>query len=254
MRRSALRSRSVNCLNFGNPEHPEVMWQFSEVVEGMSEACAALGIPVIGGNVSFYNDVERRRHHPTPVVGVLGLIDELRDASAGRGSCTRATTSWCSGSFVPSSAGRSGPRSCTGSTAACRPKPISIARARCTISWRRWCDERSVNGVHDVSDGGLAVALAEMAITGDVGARIELTFDGCTPAEACFAEPASVVVCSVEPERSAAVCGQAAAAGVPARVIGTAGGDRLIAQDGFDIAVADATRAWRDAIPASDAV
>src|SRR5690242_8763635 len=67
----------VNCLNFGNPEHPEVMWQFIEVVEGMSEACEALGIPVIGGNVSFYNASSGADIHPTPVVGVLGLIDEL---------------------------------------------------------------------------------------------------------------------------------------------------------------------------------
>ncbi|MBM4059296.1 MAG: phosphoribosylformylglycinamidine synthase subunit PurL, partial [Planctomycetes bacterium] len=70
----------VNCLNFGNPEHPEVMWQFQEVVEGMSEACEALGIPVIGGNVSFYNESRGADIDPTPVVGVVGLIDDLRDA------------------------------------------------------------------------------------------------------------------------------------------------------------------------------
>ena len=69
----------VNCLNFGNPEHPEVMWQFSEVVDGMSEACAALGLPVIGGNVSFYNESRGADIDPTPVVGVIGLIDELTD-------------------------------------------------------------------------------------------------------------------------------------------------------------------------------
>src|SRR5204862_4537762 len=68
----------VNCLNFGNPEHPEVMWQFSEVVEGMSEACEALDIPVIGGNVSFYNASNGEDIDPTPIVGVLGLIDDLR--------------------------------------------------------------------------------------------------------------------------------------------------------------------------------
>ena len=69
----------VNCLNFGSPEHPEVMWQFSEVVEGMSEACEALAIPVIGGNVSFYNASGDDDIHPTPVAGVIGIIDELRD-------------------------------------------------------------------------------------------------------------------------------------------------------------------------------
>src|SRR5580765_6408422 len=67
----------VNCLNFGDPEHAEVMWQFVEVVEGMSEACEALGLPVIGGNVSFYNASRGTDIHPTPVVGVLGLVDEF---------------------------------------------------------------------------------------------------------------------------------------------------------------------------------
>ncbi len=110
--------------------------------------------------------------------------------------------------------------------------------------------EGSIAGVHDVSDGGLAVALAEMAIGGEVGFRVELIFDDCTPAEACFAEPASVVVCSVSPQETASVCGQAAAAGVPVRVIGVASGDRLIAKNAFDVALADATHAWRDALPA----
>ena len=66
----------VNCLNFGNPEHPEVMWQFAEVVDGISEACRELGLPVIGGNVSFYNESGGEDIHPTPVVGVVGLIDQ----------------------------------------------------------------------------------------------------------------------------------------------------------------------------------
>ena len=78
----------VNCLNFGNPEHPEVMWQFAEVVDGMSDACRALGIPVVGGNVSFYNESRGRDIDPTPVVGVVGLIDEL-DVRAAAGRAAR---------------------------------------------------------------------------------------------------------------------------------------------------------------------
>jgi len=89
-----------------------------------------------------------------------------------------------------------------------------------------------------------------MAIAGEVGARVELNFDGCTPAEACFAEPASVVVASVDPERAAEVLGRAAAGGIPARVIGDARGDRLIATGAFDVGLMDATHAWRDALPA----
>src|SRR5262249_22735176 len=109
--------------------------------------------------------------------------------------------------------------------------------------------DRTVNGVHDVSDGGLAVALAEMAIAGGVGARVELTFAGCTAAEASFAESASVVVSSVDPGTTASVLSQAAAAGVEARVIGTATGDRLIAKEAFDVALTEARDVWRNAIP-----
>jgi phosphoribosylformylglycinamidine (FGAM) synthase-like enzyme len=93
------------------------------------------------------------------------------------------------------------------------------------------------------------VALAEMAIAGDVGARVELSFGECTPAEACFAESASVVVAAVDPARSAEVLGRAAAAGVEARVVGAAGDDRLIATGAFDVSVADAAHIWRTAIP-----
>ena len=88
-----------------------------------------------------------------------------------------------------------------------------------------------------------------MAIRGEVGFRVELTFDGCTPAEACFAETASVVVVAVARDRTAEVCGRATVAGVPVRVVGGASGDRLVVVDAFDVALADATTAWRDTLP-----
>src|SRR5581483_744340 len=72
----------VNCLNFGNPEHPAVMWQFAEAVDGMSDACRALGVPVVGGNVSFYNESRGSDIDPTPVVGLIGVIAELSDPPA----------------------------------------------------------------------------------------------------------------------------------------------------------------------------
>jgi phosphoribosylformylglycinamidine synthase len=109
--------------------------------------------------------------------------------------------------------------------------------------------DRVVAGVHDVSDGGLAVAIAEMAINGGAGVRVDLTVDGCTPAETWFAEPASVVVCSVDPVRTAEVLGRASAAGIAVRVIGQGGGDRVIATGAFDVSLADATDTWRNAIP-----
>ena len=238
----------VNCLNFGNPEHPEVMWQFAEVVEGMSEACEALDIPVIGGNVSFYNESRGDDIDPTPVAGVLGLIDELR-AAPPVVTLHRGDDIVVLGDVRPELGGSEWAAVVHGLNGGA-PPAADLERARALHALvASLVDDRTVNGVHDVSDGGLAVAVAEMAIAGGVGARVELTFDGCTPAEACFAEPASVVVCSVDPEESAAVLGEAAAAGVPARVVGSAAGDRLVASGAFDVALADAASAWRDTLP-----
>jgi phosphoribosylformylglycinamidine synthase len=103
--------------------------------------------------------------------------------------------------------------------------------------------------VHDVSDGGVAVALAEMAIRGGCGAQVTLDFDDCTPAEACFAESASVFVASVAPDRVDDMLLRATNVNVNARIVGSAGGDRLCAHGTFDVAVADATDTWRNAIP-----
>jgi phosphoribosylformylglycinamidine synthase len=238
----------VNCLNFGNPEHPEVMWQFAEVVEGMSEACEALGIPVIGGNVSFYNESSGDDIHPTPVVGVLGLIDELDGPPPGA-ALHAGDQVIVLGDVAPTLGGSEWAAVVHGLDGGVPPVADLERGAALHALVAELVGERVMHGVHDVSDGGLAVALAEMAIGGDVGARVDLSFDGCTPAEACFGEPSSVVVLSVDPERSAEVCGCAAAVGVAARVIGTAGGDRLVAGGAFDVAVADAASAWRNAIP-----
>jgi len=238
----------VNCLNFGNPEHPEVMWQFAEVVEGMSEACEALGIPVIGGNVSFYNTSDGADIDPTPVAGMLGLIDELRDRPPA--AALRAGDDVVVLGSVRGELGGSEWAAVVHGLAGGKPPEADLDRARALHNLvRELVRERTVNGVHDVSDGGLAVALAEMAIHAETGFRVECTFAGCTPAEACFGEPASVVVCSVDREASALVLSQAAAAGVDARVVGTAGGDRLVATGAFEVALTDAATAWRTAIP-----
>ncbi|GIU89636.1 MAG: phosphoribosylformylglycinamidine synthase subunit PurL [Acidimicrobiia bacterium] len=238
----------VNCCNFGNPEHPEVMWQFSEVVDGMSEACAALGIPVIGGNVSFYNESRGADIDPTPVVGVIGLLDELTDRPPGIGwregdaivvlGETRAElggSEWAA--VVHRLDGGAPPVADLERASALHGLVVDLVR------------EREVAGVHDVSDGGLAVALAEMAFASGVGFRVQLAVDGCTPAEVWFSESASRVVVAAGREEVAAVLARAAVAGVPATVIGDAAGDRLRAIGAFDVELERAHAAWRDAIP-----
>ena len=167
----------VNCLNFGNPEHPEVMWQLSECIDGMAEACRALSLPVIGGNVSLYNESGGADIDPTPVLGVLGLVDVLVGPAAGIG---------LGGGRHPGAARR--PRRGRrlvppGRFALGHRAPGSIAAGRCRLSI---CERHAavcafvaglvgaivsgepepplLSAVHDVSSGGLAVALAEMAV------------------------------------------------------------------------------------------
>jgi phosphoribosylformylglycinamidine synthase len=223
----------VNCLNFGNPEHPEVMWQFGEVVDGMSEACEALGIPVVGGNVSFYNESRGENIHPTPVVGVLGLIDEL-DGPPPPPALRDGDAIVVIGSVAPELGGSEWAAVVHGLDGGA-PPAADLVRARATHEKVAVLD---VHGVHDVSDGGLAVALAEMAINGNVGFEVDLSAVGDgTPAEMCFSESASVVVCSADSAIDGGV------------VIGRAGGDRLIAANAFDVSLADAADAWRNAIP-----
>ena len=242
----------VNCLNFGDPEHAEVMWQFVEVVEGMSEACEALGIPVIGGNVSFYNASRGTDIHPTPVVGVLGLIDEL-DGPPPLPRFGEGESIVVLGETRAELGGSEWAAIVQGLDGGVPPIADLDAAVRLHSLVADLVGAREVAGVHDVSDGGLAVALCEMAFGGDTGFRVDLaTAPGarsCSAAEAGFGESASRVVFSVTPDQVAAVLGAAAAAGVPAAVIGQAGGDRCIADGAFSVPLADAHRAWHDAIP-----
>jgi phosphoribosylformylglycinamidine synthase len=239
----------VNCLNFGNPEHPEVMWQFAEVVDGMSAACESLRIPVIGGNVSFYNESRGADIPPTPVVGVLGLVEDLTSVPP-----PVALERGCRILVL----GTTGPE-LGGSEWAARhglvngrpPVPDLGAGAALHDVVRALVDDRIVSSVHDCSEGGLAVTLAEMAIQGEVGFRVDLDRapGDAQLVAACFSESASRVVVAAEESRVAEIMTRAADGGVAVAEIGESGGDRLIAAGAFDVSLIGASRAWRDAIP-----
>jgi phosphoribosylformylglycinamidine synthase len=224
------------------------MWQFAEVTEGMSEACEEFGIPVVGGNVSFYNESRGADIDPTPVVGLVGVIEVLAavppPAALTAGShvvVLGVTRPELGGSEWATMHGlRDGVPPQVDLDAAHTLHDLVAALVR----------ERAVDGVHDCSDGGLAVALAEMAITGRCGFRVDLPGDVPVgpPALAWFSESASRVVLSVEPGHLETVLARVESARVQAAVIGTAGGERLVSPD-FDLALADADDAWRHAIP-----
>jgi phosphoribosylformylglycinamidine synthase len=242
----------VNCLNFGDPEHPAVMWQFTEAVEGMAGACEALGIPVVGGNVSFYNASQGADIHPTPVVGVLGLIEELTSALPGV-RLEAGESIVVLGETRPELGGSEWAAVVHGLGGGTPPVADLAAAARLHTLVAELVTEREVAGVHDASDGGLAVALCEMAFGGSTGFRVDLLAApgtrACTAAEAAFGESTSRVVVSVAPEQVAAVLGRAAAADVPAAAIGQAGGEQCIADGAFSVRLAAAHDAWRNALP-----
>jgi phosphoribosylformylglycinamidine synthase subunit PurL len=209
----------------------------------MGEACAALEVPVIGGNVSFYNESQGRDIDPTPVIGVLGVIDELDDRPppAALGDGLRIVVL---GETAAELGGSEWAAVVHGLDGGMPPRAdLDAARAVHGLV-RSLVADGVVDGVHDCSDGGLAVALAEMAIAGECGFEVSIG-----DALECFSETASRVVCAVDPLLVDQVLARASEANVVATEIGEARGDRLLADGAFDVPLVDATHAWRDTIP-----
>ncbi len=239
----------VNCLNFGNPEHPEVMWQLSEAIDGMAEACRALQVPVVGGNVSLYNESRGHDIDPTPVVGMVGSIDRLTDPPPGIGLVADADL------LVLGPAARSLSGSAWAWARGHRRGPVPtldlvVHQAVCEVV-RRLVEEDLVAAVHD-ADAGLGVALAEMALGSGVGAVITGAGDG-GPIDHrwLFASSASRVVVAAAPDSATAVQRAAQAASVPVARIGLAGGDRLRFGDLVDLDLTSVRDAWRRRLPAA---
>jgi phosphoribosylformylglycinamidine synthase II len=249
---------ATNCLNFGNPERPPIMWQLAKAVEGMGAACRALDVPITGGNVSLYNETDGRAIYPTVVVGVVGLLEHA-DRIVGQHFQAQGDA------VILFGAGR-------GELGASEylkvvydlvrgvPPEIDLAAERALqLLLRALAAERLLQSAHDCSDGGLAVTIAECCFGGD-GIGAEVSIDGVQVARdatvnraaALFGESASRVVVSVTPAHITEVLARADAAGVPARVIGrTSGGTLRIAVDGrvaIDMPIVDAERSWSEAI------
>ncbi len=265
----------VNCLNFGNPEHSEVMWQLSEAIDGLAEACTAFGLPVIGGNVSLYNESAGTDIDPTPVVGVLGLVDALRARPPGVGLAEGASVVLLG---RRSDGGPGHPHPLGGSRWAVEGRgrrggklpglDLAAHRAACELVAALVAEvagappggtglgggdggdggDGPMVAVHDVSGGGLGLALAEMAIAGGVGVRAR----GIAGHAELFTElPSRFVVATHEPGPLVA---RAEAAGVPAAVLGAAGGRSVVMEgaDGsalVDLQLAELAGSWRDALP-----
>jgi phosphoribosylformylglycinamidine (FGAM) synthase-like enzyme len=223
----------VDCLNFGNPEHPEVLWQLSEAIDGIAEACGALGIPVVGGNVSFYNESDGSDIDPTPVVGVVGVIDVLDRRPPGIGA-RGGEALVLLGETVPLLAGSRWARELHNETGGTLAR-LDLEAHRRLCEWIRGVLQSGsssralVTALHDVSDGGLALCLAEMAVAGGTGLRVQTI---ATLAELFSESPSRVVVCTPDP---GALLRAATAFPIPAREIGRTGGDRLVIEGLVDL-------------------
>jgi phosphoribosylformylglycinamidine synthase II len=236
----------TNCLNFGSPEDPGVMWQFSEAVRGLADACAALGVPVTGGNVSFYNQTDAVPIHPTPVVGVLGVLaDVAKRVPIG------FTTEGASVVLLGRTAAEFGGSAWAHVThrhIGGRPPAVDLAAERALGAVLTAAAAAGLlDAAHDLSEGGLAVALAECCLSGGLGGQVSLPGD---PFTALFSESAARAVLAVRPGAEQALAELAAQHGVPVQVIGAVGGESLVVTGTFDIPVDELAAAHRGTLPA----
>jgi phosphoribosylformylglycinamidine synthase len=225
---------ATNCLNFGNPEKPHIMWQFSQVIDGITKACEELDTPITGGNVSFYNETLGEGIYPTPVIGVVGILEDVHKAAkmhfakAGRkvvllranepGDATDAESEFGSSEYA---------KEILGAVWGYPPeldieKEATLQRALIDMIQAGW-----VESAHDCSDGGLAVALVESALPAGVGVSVRLPKAQTALEYLLFAEDASRVVISCDPAHLPRIQQVAAEYGVFADVLGETGSDRV---------------------------
>jgi phosphoribosylformylglycinamidine synthase len=249
---------ATNCLNFGNPERPAIMWQLAQAVEGIGEACRALGTPITGGNVSLYNETDGRAIYPTPVIGVVGLLEHA-DRVVTRRFQAAGDVIVLLGEGRGELGGSEYLKLVDGSVRGVPPVLDLDAERALQALVVDLAAGRLVRSAHDCSDGGLAVTLAECCFDTDgIGADVSIDrvavagVEAINRAAALFGESASRIVVSAAPEAVSEVVKKAAAAGVPARIIGRTGGHSLCIAVGGEVVVnvtlADAERAWSDAL------
>ncbi len=239
---------ATNCLNFGSPERPEVMWQFTEAVAGLGGACEALGTPITGGNVSFYNETAGRAIHPTPVVGVVGILDDVARAVGVGFQAVGHRVYQVGGPTRPGLAG-SQLQKLLGAPLGGRLEPIDLdAERRLHRLLAAVARDGVIASAHDIADGGLLATLTESALAGDVGVRFEPD-PGVDPVQVLFSEAPTRVVVSVPQERVndfEAVCRHHE---VWLRRAGTVGGDRIEVVGVVDLPLDGARAAYEGGLP-----
>jgi phosphoribosylformylglycinamidine synthase len=251
---------ATNCLNFGNPERPEIMWQLVEAIEGIAEACRVLNVPITGGNVSLYNETNGEAIYPTPILGVVGVLDDASKVVA-RAFRAAGDDIVLLGDGL-GELGGSEYLKVLHQLVKGRPPELDLDHERHLIDLLvRAASAGILRSAHDCSDGGVAVTVAECAFdTGGIGCEVDIpqVKDGkpigapTDQVRALFGESASRAIVSVRAADRATLMELAAAAGVAAKLIGTTGGSRLVIRAGgqpaIDLSVEAAERTWSTSI------
>src|SRR6266516_2490177 len=235
----------TNCLNFASPERPEVMGDFAAAVAGLASACRALGTPVTGGNVSFYNESGGRPIHPTPVVGVLGLLEDAALAVA-TGFPAAGLDLWLLGETRAEFGGSAWQR-LAGKLEGQPPALDLEAEAALQRLLVDLATQRLAASAQDLSEGGLAVALVEAVLARGVGATVELPLFE-KPLVLLVSESASRALVSAVPDRRSELAAAAATAGVPVSRIGVSGGERLTIPAVLDFSLTELRGAYEGAL------
>jgi phosphoribosylformylglycinamidine synthase II len=223
----------TDCLNFGNPEKPGVAWQLTEAIAGLAEACSALGVPIVSGNVSLYNETAGRAIPPTPTVGMVGLLDDVSLAvgAAFQSACTILLLGDPPDYLGASEYAGDGQF----------PRFDLEAERRLGDVLRALVGRRLLRSAQDVADGGLAVALAECALLGNTGATVEVAGP---PEVVLFSEDQGRAIVSCDQRDSTVVVDLASAGGIAATKIGSTGGDRVRIGGVVDLSLAELRAAW----------
>ncbi len=236
----------TDCLNFGNPEKPEVFWTFHEAIRGLSDACRSFGVPVISGNVSFYNESFGSPIYPTPTVGMVGVMEDVSK------HCTVAFKSEGDVIFLlgetENEIGGSEYLKLAHGVVSGKPPALDLELERAVQETVLTAIEaRIAKSAHDCSEGGLAVTLAECCMAGDLGADIHLDDD--LPAYASlFSETQSRIVVTTAPEDAERLVEFALAREIPYSVIGTVGGTALVVEETVNVTLTQMHDAWEPAL------
>ncbi len=236
----------TNCLNFGSPEDPAVMWQFREAVHGLADGAKELVIPVSGGNVSFYNQTGSEAILPTPVVGVLGVIDDVRESVRNKLGTVSGTEELYLLGQTFDEFGGSIWQQVSGAGLSGLPPQVDLANEEKLMEFFQ--QPGVVSAAHDVSEGGVAQAIAELAIYSNKGVSLDVSGVYDDVFTALFSESASRVV--VAATDGAAVVRRAQELGIPVVKIGETIDEPVVRVEGqFEVPVAELTRAWTETLP-----